>query len=288
MKQILPTYHFASRNNNHAAGFTLIELLIVITLTSIMGLAIVMNYQSQSRAYRVQRELAHMQQNMRAAMFLLQQDIRNSGRDPERSGQYGIQSIADDANGNASLTMTRLLDTDNDGMADTGAVETIAYQLADPDGDGRLELQRCLNGACQRIVDGVQSMGFAYAYDDGSEDLARFNNGPANPEIWAYDGNGANVLNTSADSDGDGDIDIDDAPVALAANIPLSRIRVVRIWLLARSRQAYPNFTDTSTYVLGDRMLNLANPVNANLRNFRHFLLSGAVALQNYQLSTNL
>jgi type IV pilus assembly protein PilW len=288
MKQILPASYFSLRSSNHAAGFTLIELLIVIALTSIMGLAIVMNYQSQSRAYRVQRELAHMQQNMRAAMFLLQQDIRNSGRDPERTGQYGIQSIADDANGNASLTMSRLLDTDNDGMANAGAVETIVYQLADPDGDGRQELQRCLNGACQRIVDGIESMGFAYAYDDGSEDLARFNNNSANPEIWAYDGNGGNVLNTSADADGDGDIDTNDVPVALAANIPLNRIRVVRIWLLARSRQAYTNFSDTSTYVLGDRVLDLANPVNAGLRNFRHFLLSGAVALQNYELQTNI
>jgi type IV pilus assembly protein PilW len=288
MKQIIPASYFSARHINHTAGFTLIELIMVIALTSIMGLAILLNYQSQTRTYRVQRELANMQQNMRAAMFLLQQDIRNSGRDPERSGQFGIQSIADDANNNASLTMTRLLDTDNDGMADVGAVETIVYQLADPDGDGRQELQRCLNGVCQRIVDGVASMGFAYAYDDGSEDLARFNGNPANTEIWAYDGNGTNTLNTSADSDGDGDIDIDDVPAGLGENIALNRIRVVRIWLLARSRLAYPNFSDTNTYILGDRMLNLAATNNAPWRNFRHFLLSGAVSLQNYQLSTNL
>jgi type IV pilus assembly protein PilW len=288
MKPLLCASDFPPRFKKNAAGFTLVELIIVIALTSLMGMAIVINYRSQTQAYSAQRELAHMQQNMRAAMFLLQQDIRNSGRDPERTGQYGIQSIADDINGNASLTMSRLLDTDNDGMANTGAVETIVYQLADPDGDGRQELQRCLNGACQRIVDGIESMGFAYAYDDGSDDLARFNNSPANPEIWAYDGNGANILNTSADSDGDGDIDINDAPAALAANIPLNRIRVVRIWLLARSRQAYTNFSDTSTYVLGDRVLDLANPVNAGLRNFRHFLLSSAVSLQNYEMKTNI
>lgn len=285
MKQILPASYFSPRHSNHAAGFTLIELIIVITLTSIMGLAIVMNYQSQGRAYRVQRELAHMQQNMRAAMFLIQQDIRNSGRDPERSGQYGIQSIANDANGNARLVMTRLLDIDNNGIADVGSMETIVYQLADPDGDGCQELQRCINGACQMIVDGMQSMGFACAYDDGSGDLARFKDNPANPETWAY---GGNMLTTSADSDGDGDIDINDIPVALAANIPLNRIRVVRIWLLARSRKVDPDFSDTSAYVLGDRVFNLANPVNANQRNFRHFLLSGAVSLQNFQLNTNL
>jgi prepilin-type N-terminal cleavage/methylation domain-containing protein len=112
--------------NLKGSGFTLVELIVAMAIASIVGLAVMMNYISQTRAYTIQRELSHMQQNLRAAMYMLQNDIRNTGRDPQRTGRYGIQAInrinndADDAIGYAGLTMTRLVDTDNDGIANIG------------------------------------------------------------------------------------------------------------------------------------------------------------------------
>jgi hypothetical protein len=64
--------------------------------------------------------------------------------------------------------------------------------------------------------------------------------------------------------------------------VPLVDIRVVRIWLLARSRVAYNDFIDNSTYVVGNKVVDMSDPVNAGLRNFRHKLLEGAIALQNH------
>lgn len=290
---------------DHAApGFTLVEMLVAIAVTGIMGLAIVTNYISQTKAYDIQREMAHMQQNLRAAMFMMSNDIRNSGRDPERTGRYGIQNIrranadADDPNGYPGLTLTNLVDNDGDGMADPGALQMVFYQVMDLDGDGRRELRRCVGGGCAApiipnnwplIMDGIEDIGISYAFDDGNGDLTRFNGNANAPEIWAVDTNDDNDLDTNVDSNGDGNIDInDDLTAALNPPVDTSRVRAVRIWLLARSRQAYNNFTDTSIYVLGRKQLDMNDPANINRRNFRHLMLEGVVALQNFQLSPDI
>jgi hypothetical protein len=57
---------------------------------------------------------------------------------------------------------------------------------------------------------------------------------------------------------------------------------VVRIWLLARSRQAYRQFEDNSTYVLGHKVIDMSLEDNADRRKFRHKMLVGAVAIQNH------
>lgn len=299
MRSITPKIAMACLPLRKTAGFTIVELIIALAITSVVGVAILMNYLSQSKAYNVQRELAHMQQNSRAAIYILMNDLRNIGRDPNRSGRYGIQSTLRDANGFDQLILTTLRDTDGDGIADEGAVQIIRYQIMDQNGDGRQELRRCDSLAAtpncasaadwQMIMDGVEDIGFAYAYDNGNEDLARFGGNANAPEIWAFDANNSNSLNANADSNGDGDIDVNDAvPAVLNAPVPLARIRAVRIWLLARSRYAFTDFRDTTFYHLGSRVLDLNDPANVNRQNFRHLLLTSVVGLQNFQLDPNI
>lgn len=297
--------NLVSPNNVASAGFTLVELIVSTAVAGILGIAIFANYIMQTRAYESQRELAHMQQNLRAAMYLMSNDIRNSGRDSERTGFYGIVNIrrynpdANGPNGYPGLTMTRVVDTTGDGMADPAdpnALRTVMYQVMDLDGDGRRELRRCTNGCGAPIVDanwpvvmdGIENIGIAFAYADANDDLARFNNNANSPEIWAVDTNNDNRLDTNLDSNGDGNIDTNDN-LGAALNPPVDpmNIRAVRIWLLARSSQAFTNFTDTSTYVVGSTQMNMNAVANANLRNFRHLMLESVVAMQNYQLNPN-
>ncbi len=276
------------------SGFTLVELIVVMLITSVAALAIVMNYISQTKTYAIQREMAHMQQNLRAAMYIMQNDIRNSGRDPLRLGRYGITDIlnynadTDDPNGYPGLTLTSLTDQDGDGFVDEDAAaeQQIQYQVMDLNGDGRRELCRQMNaGGWVPIIDGIEDIGFAFSFDDGNGDLARFNNNANGPEIWAFNNNGANVLDTNLDTTGDGNIDVnDDLSAALNPVVELNRIRAVRIWLLARSRTAYTDFVDRSIYVVGGKQLDLNDPANAGRRNFRHLMTTGVVALQNFQL----
>lgn len=289
-----------------AAGFTLVELLVATAVAAILGLAIVANYIMQTRSYEIHREMANMQQNMRAAMYMLSNDIRNSGRDSERSGRYGIQNIrninpdADDANGYPGLTLTSLTDTDGDGIANPGAIQMVFYQVIDLDGDGQRELRRCtetIGNSCDApyiadnwpvIMDGIEDIGIAYAYDDGNGDLARFNGNANAPEIWAIDTNNDNFLDTNLDTNGDGNIDTnDDLTAVLNPTVDTTNIRAARIWLLARSSQVNRNYTDSNIYVLGRKQLNMTDAANANRRPFRHFLLESVVALQNYELDPN-
>jgi type IV pilus assembly protein PilW len=285
-------------------GFTLVELLVAMVVAAIAMGAIYSVYISVVRSYSVQRELAHMQQSMRAAMYLIKDDLRNSGREPLMTGAVGITNVsrfngdADDASGYPGITMTSMFDSDGDGQADTDIVRTISYRVWDSDGDGRRELRRQDSlspdpNAWYLVFDGIEDISFAYAFDnDNDMDLDRNNNDANATVVWGINTDNIVGLDTNADNipdgnidendDGDGDGDIDNADGGLGAQIPLEDIRAVRIWLLARSRTAYPDYQDTQTYVLGHKVINMQDAANANRRNFRHKMLVSAVALNNH------
>lgn len=290
-----------------APGFTIIELLVAILVMAIAMGAIYSVYISVMRSYTLQRELAHMQQNMRAAMYLIKNDLRNASRNPLMDDSLGITNIgrfnpdADDPLGYPGITMTTMIDTDNDGAANSDTIRTISYQVFDTDGDGRRELRRqdSLSAtplAWDLVFDGVEDFGFAYAYDnDNDRDLDRSSilGVGAGTVIWAVNTDNVIGLDVNTDNNPDGDIDIlddgdnngviDSADGGLGAQIPLADIRAVRIWILARSRQPIPKYTDGGTYVVGNKVLDMTDPVNANRANFRHKLLVGAVALPNHE-----
>jgi type IV pilus assembly protein PilW len=289
------------------SGFTIVELLIVIVVTSIAMGAIYTVYVSVSQNYSSQREIANMQQNIRSAMYLIKSDLRNAGRNPLMDGSVGITNVgrfnpdADDPNGYPGITMTTLFDNDNDGEADSGSQRTISYRVADVDNDLRRELWRRDSNsanplAWDLVFDGIEDIGFAYAFDaDNDLDLDRSAVAAgAGTVMWAIDTDNIIGLDTNVDNvpdgdinaldDGDGDGLINNADGGLGVQIPLRDIRAVRIWILARSRQAFPNYTDSNTYVLGRKVMDMLNdPLYANRRNFRHKLLVGAVAMQNRQ-----
>ena len=56
-------------------GFTLIELLIAMVVASIVMASIYAVYRSQTAAHRTQQLVVQMQQNMRAALYLLEREI---------------------------------------------------------------------------------------------------------------------------------------------------------------------------------------------------------------------
>jgi type IV pilus assembly protein PilW len=72
--------HTSLRYSNQ--GFTLIELMIALAVSLLALGAIYSTFQSQHRSYQVQQETADMHQNIRAAMFYMQREIRMAGCDP--------------------------------------------------------------------------------------------------------------------------------------------------------------------------------------------------------------
>jgi type IV pilus assembly protein PilW len=120
------------RNTN---GFTLLELLIAMALSIIIMAAIYCTYYSQQKSYLVQEQVAAMQQNLRAATFFMEREIRMAGCDPTRHAGAGISianatsiSFSEDTDGDGNLTkITYALFTDTDGIQKLGRATGPVY-----------------------------------------------------------------------------------------------------------------------------------------------------------------
>ena len=83
-------------------GFTLVELIIATAVTLVVLAAIFMTYKSQQDSYVSQEQVAEMQQNLRAAFYMMARDVRMAGYDP--TGVAGAGMVAANAN-NINFTM---------------------------------------------------------------------------------------------------------------------------------------------------------------------------------------
>jgi type IV pilus assembly protein PilW len=66
---------------HHNEGFTLIELMVAMAIVGIVAAAIVFAFDSQEKSQVNQQLVVEMQQDARAALYLIQKDIRMAGYD---------------------------------------------------------------------------------------------------------------------------------------------------------------------------------------------------------------
>ena len=309
MKKSLTNNSNHEAENKTIAGFTLVELMVAMVVVSIALAGVGVVFVNTTQSYTVQHELADMQQNLRTAMYLIKNDLRNSGRNGLMNGTVGITNVdrfnpdADDANGYPGITMTSLVDTDGDGEADSNSIRTISYQVMDADGDGIRELRRQVIDSWNPpvgapswdlVCDAIEDISFAYAFDvDNNLDLDRATAGSFSSIIWGVETDGVQGLDTNSDNVVDGDIDeqddvngdgwINTADGSLGTQVDLRDIRAVRIWLLARAERIDTKYVDTHTWVLGHKVLDMTLPANDNRAEFRHTLLVGTISLPNHQ-----
>jgi len=219
-------------------GFTLIELLVAMAVSGVVASSIFMAYKAQQISYVNQEQVAVMQQNLRAAMYFMEREIRMAGFDETGSAGAGIQTAAPD-----SIRFTTDpgggendgVDNDEDGIVDEDT------DGIDNDGDGSTD--EADEGDEFRFGDGVLddiNEDITYSlFDidaDGDNDLRRQDAAiaPANPAFpeeefvaenvqaigfaYAFDANGDGDLDTynaggnevviwAIDSDADNDLD---------------------------------------------------------------------------------
>jgi type IV pilus assembly protein PilW len=257
-------------------GFTLVELMIsvAISLTVIGG--IYMTYQSQQKSYVIQEQAAAIQQNLRAGMYIMQDELRMAGYDPD--------SIPATPTVTAASNNTVTFERDNGTSTLTKDTCTYSYNGANR------TLDRDLNGSgAQPIAEDIQALGFAYAFDRTGDGDNQLDTSPNGHLIWAIDSDGDGLLDAAIDTDDDGDIDVNDnaagVPVTGAyygfgANVLLSDIRAVKIWVLARGNREDQEFFDRMTYVVGNQRI---TPNNS----FRHQMLTTTVRCRNMEILTN-
>ena len=127
-------------------GFTLTELLVAMGLSAVVMASVGSIYYQQQKSFLVQEQIAGAQQNLRAAMYFMERDIRSAGYDPTQNANTSIQV----ANNN-SITFQ----ADLNGDEAIGAGETIAYTLYDSGGDGDTDLGRNIGGGNQPLAENI-------------------------------------------------------------------------------------------------------------------------------------
>jgi len=163
-------------------GFTLVELMIAMAIFSIASAALYASYQAQQHSYHRQEQVADMQQNLRAALFFIERDIKMAGYDPRQKAD-----AASNANNIARVAEFRFArDTDGDGVVQNG--EFVRYSLTnDGDGDGLADGAPChlgretgiapSNSGLEPVADNIDAMELLYHLADGT-----VTTNPASPE----------------------------------------------------------------------------------------------------------
>ncbi len=149
---------------NTKTGFTLVELLVAMAISSIVMAAIYSTYLAQLRSQITQQAVVEMQQNARAAMFIMEREIKMAGYDP--TGGAGAGITAAHAN---TITFTILADNnglnddiDNNGdtnVDEDGELKTITYSRV-----GR-DLQRTADGTINTVAENIEVLEFVYFND---------------------------------------------------------------------------------------------------------------------------
>ena len=135
-------------------GFTLIELLVAMALGLVVLGAVLKVFVSQNRTNAAQQEVAHAQQNVRAAMDLMAREIRNAGYDPEDNGFEAIKTAT-----SSSIRILSNLSGDDEAGDPNDPNEDVTYAV-----NGSSQLTRSGN----RMVDYVNNLQFGYVLKDAT------------------------------------------------------------------------------------------------------------------------
>ena len=153
-----------NRVRANRAGFTLIELMIAMAVSSIVVAAIYSIYTGLMRSYTTQNVAADIQQNVRAGVGLMAEDIMMAGLNPERITGIGIE-VANPTK--LRFTLDRNLNGGIDNLTSPLQAERITFELKNG------SLVQILNESVagfeveETFFENVQNLAFTYEDEDG-------------------------------------------------------------------------------------------------------------------------
>ncbi|OQY26015.1 MAG: hypothetical protein B6244_14425 [Candidatus Cloacimonetes bacterium 4572_55] len=138
----------------NSEGFTLLELLLALAIFMIVIGAAYSTFLSQQKSYMVQEQVADMQQNIRAGMFVMQRELRMAGYDP--IPHVGLNPDGITALSSNQITFEYINDTNN-----PNTLDTVSYSLYTS--QGRQNLGRRINGSNNySIADNIDALDFVF------------------------------------------------------------------------------------------------------------------------------
>jgi len=159
-------------------GFTMVELLVAMVVALLAMGTIYSTFLNQHKSYVVQEETAAMHQNIRAAMFYMQREIRMAGCDPIGTAGAGF-TIANATSINFTEDVRGdLVGSDSDGAANDPD-ENITYALSGNN------LVRNTGGGNQMVAQNIDAIDFVYL--DGSSPPNVLNPGGINVPAGSLD-----------------------------------------------------------------------------------------------------
>ncbi|MBF0224260.1 MAG: prepilin-type N-terminal cleavage/methylation domain-containing protein [Desulfobacterales bacterium] len=166
-------------------GFSMLEILVSLGISAVIMLVIFSFYTFQNTAYTARNNISEMQQNLRAAMFLMEPEIRSAGYDPTNSSGASITAA-----NVSSITVQR--DMNADGTISIGVnSEQVIYGLrklnaggvgnidGDANGDGICDVPPCFigrnisnpvtpGGGFQSVGENIDVLNFVYLDADNN------------------------------------------------------------------------------------------------------------------------
>lgn len=233
-------------------GFTLVELMITMVISGIIIAAVYSAYVTQQRIYLAQEQVAEMQQNIRAAMDMLNREIRIAGYDPTGNANAGVTVVSE---GQISFSA----DINENGIKDTDEIIDFGFSAASGnDADPRDGMSDTSTAGVPNPLDISRQTGGAGGYQAIAENFQAI-------EFHGLDSNGN--------------------PTTIPADV-----RTVQVSLLARAGQPDQNFLNTATYCPASNPINPATGNCTNMAgkiwgpykdHFRRRLLITNVELRN-------
>lgn len=204
-------------------GFTLVELLIAMAVSGIIMTGIYSAFKTQQDSYLAQEQVAEMQQNIRASLYLMTREIRMAGYDGDNGTSHTSCSLytpgtpgtfgSSVAPGILAVTANQLdfsMDLNSDGdCADTG--ENLSYYIY------------------TSTIDGVDKLGRR----DNTSAAATT---PTTPAVQAV-------------AESFEELEFVYLDAAQAPTTTLDDIRSVQISILAAARHPDRNYTNTQSYM---------------------------------------
>jgi type IV pilus assembly protein PilW len=186
-------------------GFSLIELTIAMGISTFVLAAIYVNHRYQTQSYVAQEHVSDMQQNLRAAMYVLSRDLRMAGYDPLVRDDKSNDGFDNDCDGlvdeagelvgileakadyvKFNMNLYDGVDNDSDGDKDEpdeaglldlqhpfadlepcGPNEVVAYALFTTGQGVRCLGRQTAGGTLQAVAENIDALDFVYLDEDG-------------------------------------------------------------------------------------------------------------------------
>ncbi|BCS97141.1 hypothetical protein DSLASN_27730 [Desulfoluna limicola] len=152
--------HTHTGKNNQ--GLTLVELIVAMAMATIVSVALVSIFTTQSRTQAAQENIISMQQNLRAALYLMGRDLRMAGyRGPDPASAPAAGFLTATA---SAISFTMVDDA-------TNALTTVSYEYFDSDGDDVNDAIRRSDGATtnELVAENIDGVEFYYTLESGAQ-----------------------------------------------------------------------------------------------------------------------